>query len=80
MKKKKPKIPIPQGKTIKQLIEEDPTSPPPSDDEEHEAHPLNLTMKFNSSRKGRKTDKEKKEFQNQLSLKVKYEKVYLYWD
>ena len=76
----KSKIPIPQGKTITQLIEADDASPPPSDDEEHEAHPLNLTMKFNSSRKGRKTDKEKKEFQSQLTLKVKYEKVYLYWD
>jgi len=76
----KSKIPIPQGKTIKQYIEEDPASPPPSDDEEHEAHPLNLTMNFNGSRKGRKTDKEKKEFQNQLALKVKHEKVYLYWN
>jgi len=67
-------------KSITELIKADSTSPPPSDDEEHEVHPLNLSMGFNREKRGRKTDKERKEFKKQLTLKVKIQKVHLYWD
>tara|TARA_R100001591_G_scaffold53182_1_gene63331 strand:+ start:802 stop:1008 length:207 start_codon:yes stop_codon:yes gene_type:complete len=67
-------------KTIKQLIEEDTNSPPPKDKPKHNPHPVNLIMNFNGGRRGRKTDKEREDLKSESNLKVKNQKVYLYFD
>jgi len=67
-------------KSVMELIKERETSPPPKKIEKSKPHYLNLNMNYNAGRRGRKTDKERKEISEQYKLKVKRDKIYLDFD
>ena len=64
-------------KSVMELIKEDETSPPPKKIAKPKPHYINLNMNYNAGRRGRKTDKERKEILEEYQLKVKREKIYL---
>tara|TARA_R100001015_G_C4451531_1_gene41522 strand:- start:99 stop:305 length:207 start_codon:yes stop_codon:yes gene_type:complete len=64
-------------KSVIQLIQENQTSPPPKKIKKPEPHYINLSMNYNGGRRGRKTDKERKEISEEYKLKVNKNKIYL---
>ena len=69
-------------KTIEELIlaQTSSTEPPPVKHENKEPHYINLKMNYNGGKRGRKTEEERKELENEFKLKVSREKVYIFFD